>query len=139
MRTENSPVEPGPHAIETVRAVFTPSGDIRTVPVTPSFYEDLDTRFDGFRGHALVQRYTFAEPWPTWEMHPHGDELVYLLAGDTDFLLWRDGVEHRVHISSAHDFLVVPRGTWHTARPRTMTSLLFVTPGEGTLNAAQPG
>jgi quercetin dioxygenase-like cupin family protein len=31
-------------------------------------------------------------------------------------------------------FIVVPRGTWHTARISTPTSMLFVTPGQGTEN-----
>ena len=29
----------------------------------------------------------FDVPWPTWEMHPAGDEFVYLLEGDTELAL----------------------------------------------------
>jgi mannose-6-phosphate isomerase-like protein (cupin superfamily) len=131
--------DPGPHHIESTRAVFKPDGSLQLLPVTPTFYRDLDATFTSFAGHILVSRFTFAEPWPTWEMHPAGDELVYLLEGETDFLLWKDGHQTTVHVGGSDGYLMVPKGTWHTARPRTITSMLFLTPGEGTLNAENPG
>lgn len=129
---------PGPHCIESARAVLTPESRIELVPVTPTFYQDLDARFAAFAGHALVSRFTFSKPWDTWEIHPQGDELVYLLEGETDLILWRDGREEIVHISGSNGFVLVPKGTWHTARPRMTTSMLFVTFGEGTVNADHP-
>ena len=33
-------------------------------------------------------------------------------------------------------FVIVPRGTWHTARTSVATKMLFITPGEGTKNKA---
>ncbi len=30
----------------------------------------------------LVSMYTFTEPWSTWEVHPHGHELVLCVAGE---------------------------------------------------------
>lgn len=132
-------IDPGPHAIDATRAVFKPDGSLQLLPVTPSFYRDLDSAFPSFAGHLLVSQFTFSVPWSTWEMHPAGDELVYLLHGETDFLLWKDGHQSSVHISGGNGYLVVPKGTWHTARPRMTTSMLFLTPGEGTLNAEKPG
>jgi mannose-6-phosphate isomerase-like protein (cupin superfamily) len=131
-------VAPGPHDIEATRAVYVPDGSVRLVPVTPTFYADLDRHFPSFSGHVLVSEHAFAEPWPTWEIHPHGDELVYLLEGETDFVLWRNDSEHVVHVRGAGAFVVVPAGTWHTARPRRPTRMLFLTPGEGTQNAERP-
>jgi quercetin dioxygenase-like cupin family protein len=32
------------------------------------------------------------------------------------------------------DTVIVPRGAWHTAKIAGTTSMLFITPGEGTLN-----
>ena len=87
----------------------------------------------------LVQRFAFDEPWPTWEMHPAGDEMVYLLSGNTDFVLWVDSEEKVVSINEPGSYVIVPRGTWHTARPHEPTDMLFFTPGECTLNAEQPG
>ena len=33
---------------------------------------------------------------------------------------------------------VVPQNTWHTARVRSNAVMMFVTPGEGTINAEEP-
>jgi mannose-6-phosphate isomerase-like protein (cupin superfamily) len=131
--------DPGPFDIETTRLVLGPTGTATPKAVTPSFYEDLDREFDGFAGHVLVSRHAFDAAWPTWEMHPMGDEFVYLLDGEVDFVLWVDGRERIVRVDRPGCYVVVPRGTWHTARPRRPTVMLFVTPGEGTRNAEQPG
>lgn len=132
------PIDPGPHDIENVAFILGPDGKGTHKRKGPTFYEELDTDFNGFRGHVLVQRFTFSEAWPTWEMHPHGDEMVYLLAGDTQFVLWRDGREELVRVNQPGSYVTVPRGVWHTARPLAATTLLFITPGEGTLNAESP-
>ena len=88
----------------------------------------------------LISQHAFDEAWPTWEIHPKGDELVLLLSGDTDLVLSNpDGSETVIRVSGQGDYVVVPKGTWHTARPHAPTSLLFMTPGEGTLNALTPG
>ena len=34
--------------------------------------------------------------------------------------------------------LVVPQDTWHTARIRSHSVMMFITPGEGTVNAEEP-
>lgn len=38
----------------------------------------------------------------------------------------------------ASTFVVVPRGTWHTAKVHAATTMLFITPGEGTENRESP-
>ena len=132
-------IDPGPHNVDSARYVIRPdmSGSIKAV--TPTFYEELGDEYGDFAGHVLIQRADFDADWPTWEIHPHGDEFVYLLCGDVDFVLSRDNVERIVRVQEPGSYVVVPRNTWHTARPRKPTSMLFVTPGEGTLNAESPG
>jgi mannose-6-phosphate isomerase-like protein (cupin superfamily) len=108
--------------------------------VTESFFQELDQAFPSFANHMLISQYAFDEAWPTWEIHPKGDELVLLLSGDTDLVLGNpDGSETVMRVAGQGDYVVVPKGTWHTARPHEPTSLLFMTPGEGTLNALTPG
>ena len=119
-------------------AVLTPRMDVATVPVTPTVYQELDSRFDGFRGHALVAVYTFDRDWGNWERHPNGDEIVVLLAGATDMVLRRDTGDEVVTLSAPESCVVIPRNTWHTARVREPTRMLFVTPGEGTEHADAP-
>ncbi len=131
-------IDPGPFDMVSTRVVLDPQGSATPKPVTPSFYADLDRDFDGFAGCVLLSKYEFDEAWPSWEIHPKGDEIVYLLFGDVDFVLWSPDGEQTVRVDQPGSFIVVPKGTWHTARPRKPTGMLFVTPGEGTENAEQP-
>lgn len=132
-------IDPGPHHIDNVRFVLGPDGRGTNKAVSENFYQELDEDFDDFAGHVLIQRFSFDAPWPTWEVHPEGDEFVYLLVGDTDVILNGNGEERTVRVSEPGSYVVVPKGVWHTARPHAPTTLLFVTPGEGTLNAEEPG
>ena len=133
------PLDPGPFDLTTTRVILGAGGDATTKSVTPDFYAELDAEFDGFAGCVLISKHEFAEAWPTWEIHPKGDEFVYLIHGDIDFVLWVDDTEHLVHVNQPGTYIVVPQAIWHTARPRKPTRMLFLTPGEGTLNAEVPG
>ena len=137
-RESNMAIEAGPHNIDSKAYIIGPDMGGTVKAMSPEFYQELDSNFNGFKDHVLVMRFCFAEDWPTWEMHPHGDEMVYLLEGDTDFVLWRNGQEEVVRVSEPGSYVCVPRGVWHTARPHTETCMLFITPGEGTLNEAKP-
>lgn len=108
------------------------------VPVTPGLYRALDEDFSGFAGCALVAEHRFERDWDTWEIHPAGDELLYLLEGKATLHLLVDGEERRVEFDRPGSALVVPRNTWHTAKVAGPCRILFVTPGEGTRNAADP-
>ena len=127
------------HHIEKTRAIFRPNNLVALKTVTDNFFPELDNDFGDFADHLLVSQYDFKEKWPTWEVHPNGDELVLLLSGDTDVVLDRDDGEEVIRVSTPGEYVIVPRGTWHTARPYAPTSMLFLTPGEGTLNALEPG
>jgi mannose-6-phosphate isomerase-like protein (cupin superfamily) len=107
------------------------------VEVTPDIWEKLDRDFDNFRGRTLVARFDFTADWPTWEMHPAGDEVVVLLSGAAEMVLDRDGRHDVTSLTRPGEFVIVPRGTWHTARIARPTSMLFVTPGEGTQNKSR--
>ncbi len=126
------------HSLKETPVVTAPSGAATPRPWSANFYDDLDKDFSGFAGHRLIAEHGFSEPWPTWEMHPAGDEIVYLLSGDTDFVFWINGAEQVLRFDKPGSYVVVPKGVWHTARPRAESRMLFITPGEGTLNEAQP-
>jgi quercetin dioxygenase-like cupin family protein len=114
--------------------VIQPDHSAVPVLVTPTVFDELDRRFDGFEGRILVSSFSFDADWPTWEIHPAGDEIVCLLSGDVRMILDRDGTEDVVHLRVPGSFVIVPKGTWHTARTSTPTRALFVTPGQGTRN-----
>lgn len=114
--------------------VVEPHHAVVPVAVTPTIFEELDKRFDHFRGRLLVSAFSFDSDWPTWEIHPAGDEIVCLLSGDVTMVLDGNGVETLTHLDRPGGFVIVPKGTWHTARTSVPTKMLFVTPGEGTEN-----
>ncbi|XOV84897.1 MAG: cupin domain-containing protein [bacterium] len=130
---------PGPYDLASTPLIMTPGGDGIVKPHSPDFFEELGRDFNAFKGHVLVMTFAFDEAWSTWEIHPHGDEFVYLLEGDTDFILHTAEGNVTVRVNEPGSYVVVPRNTWHTARPYAPTRMLFVTPGEGTLNQAEPG
>ncbi len=62
-----------------------------------------------------------------WERHPQGDEIVYVLEGETTlFLLGEDG-EHG-HALSAGQLLVVPQHQWHRFETPRGVKIMTVTP-----------
>lgn len=79
----------------------------------------------------LVTAFDFDDDWPNWEMHPHGDEFVYLLSGDVELHLDREEGLVTVALSGSCA-VVVPRGVWHTATVRAPSRMMFVTRGAGT-------
>ncbi len=126
--------------LTTTRAILTPSSDLVQKAVSDGFYQELDQEFgQGFAGHTLVSEFAFDSDWGVWEIHPMGDELVYLIEGETDFVLASDDGEKTIHLAQSGEYVVVPRNTWHTARTNKATRCLFITPGEGTMNALTPG
>jgi mannose-6-phosphate isomerase-like protein (cupin superfamily) len=114
--------------------VVQPDHSAVPVAVTPTIFDELDARFDRFKGRLLVSSFTFESDWSTWEIHPAGDEIVCLLSGDVTMVLDRNGIEEIIRLREAGSFAIVPRATWHTARTSVPTKMLFVTPGEGTAN-----
>ena len=131
------PIDPGPYHFNSTRIIMSPSGDATAKAITPRFYEELG-EFGTFAGHVLISRHDFDEPWPTWEVHPHGDEFVYLLSGDVDFVLRTAEGDRTIRVDEPGSYVMVPKGTWHTARPNAPTTMLFVTPGQDTQNKETP-
>jgi mannose-6-phosphate isomerase-like protein (cupin superfamily) len=129
----------GPWKKDGHRLIVAPSGQVTPKAVTPDFYQELDQDYDGFAGHSLIAVHDFEEDWSTWEMHPEGDEVVCLISGEIDFVFSRAGEEEVHHVSDPGTMIIVPQGVWHTARISTKSTLIFYTPGEGTLNADAPG
>lgn len=127
-----------PSKLATTFMVIRPDLGCVGVPVTPSLYGDLDAAFAGFHRCLLVAEHTFAEDWATWERHPHGDELLYLLEGACELHLWSEGTEEVVPFREPGTVVRIPRGTWHTAKVQAPCRILFLTPGEGTTNERDP-
>ena len=66
-----------------------------------------------------------------WEVHPDGDELLYLLSGSMEVVIESEG-KNQVITLTRFSSCIVPKATWHQTIAREPCSLLFITPGRGT-------
>lgn len=64
------------------------------------------------------------------EMHPDGDELLFLLSGRVDVVL-EDGGKHQTIPVGPGEAVVVPRAVWHRVVLRESSHVLHITPGPG--------
>jgi mannose-6-phosphate isomerase-like protein (cupin superfamily) len=106
------------------------------LPVTADFWQKLMTGAIELVSHdRLVTMISYDSSWPNAEMHPNGDEVVCLLSGRATMVLFGadgDGREKLVELTEPGAYVVVPKGTWHTARTNVQCTMLFITAGEGT-------
>ena len=84
-------------------------------------------RIDGYTvGAPIITR----DPPHAGEMHPDGDELLYVVSGKFNVLLELDA-ERRDVVMGAGEALVVPRGVWHIVNLQEPGQLVHITPGPG--------
>jgi mannose-6-phosphate isomerase-like protein (cupin superfamily) len=89
--------------------------------------EELDRNYPG----RILGALTMASGNSTWEMHPDGGEVLYLLSGAVEVVLQEKDGERAVELSARRAF-IVPRGTWHRLAVRMPSEFVFITPGKGT-------
>jgi mannose-6-phosphate isomerase-like protein (cupin superfamily) len=83
----------------------------------------------------LLSMLPMTADWQNWEMHPAGDEVLFMLDGHATFVFeLADGLQEIA--LAAGRVLVVPRGVWHTARVTAPGRLLGITAGSGTQHRA---
>jgi mannose-6-phosphate isomerase-like protein (cupin superfamily) len=121
-----------PQNINSTFVVLDDANNAISIAVGDRFYEKLAQQFGDFKGKRLISHYTFEQDWDSWERHPAGEEFVCLLYGQIDFVLEQDGGEEVVSLNTPGQYILVPCGVWHTAKIHTPSSVLFITPGEGT-------
>jgi mannose-6-phosphate isomerase-like protein (cupin superfamily) len=110
---------------------LTADGSALQVPGGEAFWSRPKSELERFGQHWLVSEFECSEDWANWEMHPHADEFVYLLAGAATLLLQGEAGITSVLLED-RGAVVVPRGTWHTAKVSAPSRMLFVTLGAGT-------
>lgn len=101
-------------------------GGAEPIEVTPRFWRDsaASAKYD-----RVVAAIDFAGPEDLHssqqEVHPEGDELIYVVAGAIDVVLDTDG-GRRTESLAAGQAAIVPRGVWHHLVAREPGRLLFV-------------
>ena len=111
-----------------------------TAVVQPQFtgmdwYAGYDERHgDDLAEGRLVTLFRFEESWTSWEMHPHGEEVVCCLQGHMVLHQELPGGGKQSWELGPGDYAINPRGTWHTAHADEPVVALFITAGKGTTN-----
>ncbi len=105
-------------------------GAAERVDVDEDFWSRIEKRVELHDGR-LLGAIRLSADTPTWEMHPAGDEFLFLLKGAAEVIL-QDINGERVIELNANEGCLVPRGLWHRLMIRIPALLLFVTPGKGT-------
>ncbi len=81
-------------------------------------------------GHTIGAPVLTGPPPHGGEMHPDGDELLFLVSGRLSVIVEEDGVERSIELGPGQ-CLIVPRGVWHRVVPRERSQLFHLTPGPG--------
>lgn len=124
---------PGPYELDSTFLRLGNNASVEPLAVDDGFWEKLGRgEFGDFHNEYLVTSHVFNQDWTSWEMHPNGDEIVCLIEGAVTFVLEQDGAHRELHLDRTGELVIVPRGTWHTARVGEPSRMLFITAGEGT-------
>ena len=111
---------------------FKDGGGAQRVEVDEEFWPQLGNRTELHDGR-LMGIIRMSAPAPTWEMHPSGDEFLYLVKGSAEVIIQDINGERVVELKASEGCLV-PRGLWHRLTIRKPAQVLFITPGKGTQN-----
>ena len=117
-----------------------PDGDAVLLPGGGEFWGQLMTgnptdrgirRLLGSAQGRLLSALGMGADWTNWEMHPAGDEILFMLEGKATFLLDLSDGSREVALNAGR-LLVIPKGVWHTAKVSEPARLLASTAGLGT-------
>lgn len=73
-----------------------------------------------------------------WEMHPSGDEILLMLAGELG-VEYSDGFHCGSSALESGRAMVMPKGVWHRLLLREPGLLLVLSPSQGTKLSRNPG
>lgn len=126
------------HIIDKEFVVLNPQKKAFVEEFDSGLYERLDRNYEEFAGHELISCYEFEADWESWESHPHGDEVVILLSGEVSMVFRTASGDSTVELCRQGQYVLVPQGVWHTAKTKTRSKLLFITPGQATQHSENP-
>lgn len=101
------------------------------LPGGDAFWSQPKAEIEAVGKDWLVSEYTFTADWPNWEMHPEGDEMVYLLEGHVRLLLDLPAARRELEMQG-RGAVVIPMGVWHTAKVMAPSRTLHITLGRRT-------
>ena len=106
-------------------------GEIKTIEGGEKFWILSSEELDKIGEDWLITEFESAEDWTSWEMHPNGEEIVYLLSGAADLILEKEGIQKTFELRGK-GLVIVPHETWHTAKIFEPSNFLIITLGKET-------
>lgn len=104
------------------------NGDTLSVLVDNDFWTEGISNLPPGR---LVSLLESATDWMSWEKHPKGDEFILVLTGRLTLIFEEEGKRWSEDVQ-AGQFVIVPKGVWHTADAPEPGQALFITAGDST-------
>jgi mannose-6-phosphate isomerase-like protein (cupin superfamily) len=98
--------------------------DLATVDAEP------DSPIGNFSFHGCTGGVAAFRGRPPWEFHRGGEELLLILAGQSELTVIQDG-SRTVRTLSAGQLAIVPQGHWHSNNAPDGVTMLWITPNEG--------
>lgn len=92
----------------------------------PSFESYVQDKCSDEDPGCLVMIENSPASWPTWERHPAGDELVFILEGHGTFFHEIDGEPVPIEFAPG-DTILNPKGVWHTADLTEPLRAIYIT------------
>jgi len=128
-----------PFDLTKTYAFLEDGGAAPTIEATEAFWRELmsgtpvsaDATLVAHGAGWLTALYYVEHDTRGWEMHPAGDELIFLLSGAIDFVFDETGGERVVELREGGS-CVVPRGVWHRQIVQVPGRELAITYGRGT-------
>ena len=112
---------------------------VEPLRVDETFWQRISSgQLGTFHNEYLVTSNAYDSDWTFWEIHPNGDEIVCLLTGSVTFILEQEGKHQAIELNEIGEYVIVPKGTWHTAKVSEQSLMLFITAGEGTQHRVDP-
>jgi mannose-6-phosphate isomerase-like protein (cupin superfamily) len=96
----------------------------------PAFWAGIETRDDLADKRLMLVSHQDGAGLH-WEMHPAGDEILFLVSGALDVVMEIDGGERQIPLQAGAT-AIVPAGIWHTLDVHVAGDLLSITRGAGT-------
>lgn len=100
------------------------------VPVDADFWCRIEARTELHQGR-LLTAFDVMPGNSHWEMHPDGDEVLYLASGAMTIVLEDANGISKTALAPGKA-CIVPRGVWHSLITHTAGTLLAITRGKGT-------
>ena len=137
------PTEPGFDPVDSYMFLADGGGAVDLDP-PDTFWAQLmsgeqmseSTRRVAETGGWLLSGYELIEDMEHWEMHPEGNEILYMLSGACNVVLDEPAGERVINVATGQACLV-PQGIWHRQVVIEPGRMLAITYGRGTQHRPQ--